>query len=306
MGERMLAFIHVQKTAGSTMKWILRSSYGARYCPIPNGWYSQEVPHWVFHPRDLRFLRKIYSGLKSISGHSVVPWADLECACPDVRYFTLMRDPIKRCVSNFQHNLRKGVCGDDLEDWLKEERRHDLQTKKIAGAADVDSAIRTIRDKNILVGLVGRFDETLLLLKALVANDLNIDYQRKNVAPSDAVTGALLQSERTRDMISEANQMDLQLWDYVRNEVYPRYLLEYGRSLQTDLEEYRARNGGFNWINVCVSEVKLRLLCYPLLRFYRGNIRGRVSHLDEPVDVRAGGCAVSPRRERVEGTRDPT
>ena len=28
----MLAFIHVAKTAGSTMEWILANSYGASYC----------------------------------------------------------------------------------------------------------------------------------------------------------------------------------------------------------------------------------------------------------------------------------
>jgi hypothetical protein len=32
--RRLLVFVHINKTAGTTLRYILRSSYGSRHCDV--------------------------------------------------------------------------------------------------------------------------------------------------------------------------------------------------------------------------------------------------------------------------------
>jgi hypothetical protein len=72
----------------------------------------------------------------------------------------------------------------------------------------------------MFVGLTERFDESMVLLRALVAPDLDIRYERANVAKSSRIAKELLSDPVTRQMIVEANQGDLELYEYVLRELY--------------------------------------------------------------------------------------
>src|SRR4051812_23107070 len=91
-GADVLVFIHINKTAGRTMRYILRSSYGPRHC---------EAEPWAgrhggpFSAADLRRVRRIYPDLASIAGHAVTGYADLDADEADLRYFAFLRDPLK-------------------------------------------------------------------------------------------------------------------------------------------------------------------------------------------------------------------
>ena len=72
----------------------------------------------------------------------------------------------------------------------------------IAGVAE---AIRIIQAEHIFVGLTERFDESMVLLKALMAKNLNISYRPVNVARSNTLAQSLLSNESTRQMLIEAS-----------------------------------------------------------------------------------------------------
>src|SRR3972149_5099314 len=96
--ESLLAFIHIEKTAGETMKWILRSSFGISHCDISSD--------NVFKPllsRQLSKIEKIYPFLQSIAGHPVTPYMNLDTISRPIQYFTLLRAPLKQLASYFQY-----------------------------------------------------------------------------------------------------------------------------------------------------------------------------------------------------------
>ena len=269
----MLVFIHINKTAGRTVRYVLRSSFGARHCDV-EPWHSR----WTgppFATRDLPRLRKLYPKLESIAGHRLRGFVDLQEKGTEFRYFTFMREPLKTCASRFQYNVQyRGKKDLAFEDWIQRDWPRNHQTRMIAGVADVDEAIRIIQTKPVYVGLTERFDESMMLLKALMANNLNIDYQRVNVARDNALAKSLLSTERTRQMLIDANQSDLALYDYVRHVAYPTQQREYGPSLESDMADFQqARGSNFNYWNLTASRLKQYLLYRPLLHLYRRNSR---------------------------------
>jgi hypothetical protein len=265
----MLVFIHINKTAGSTVRYVLRSTFGMDHCEV-EPWHSQ----WggaPFSSYDLHRLRKVYPRLQSIGGHRVTGYVDLHEEGTEFRYFTFMRDPVRTCASRFQYNIQyRGKKNLIFEDWIQKDWTRNSQTRLIAGAADFDKAIRIIREKNIFVGLTERFDESMLLLKELVEPRLNISYRPVNKASSNSIAQQLLANETTHKMLVEANQVDQQLYDYVRKEIYPLYQNEYGVGLDTDVEAFKKdRENDFNSTNLTLSRIKQYGVYKPLLYIYR-------------------------------------
>lgn len=261
----MLVFIHINKTGGTTVSHILRSTYGMRHCQV-EPWHAR----WTgppFSARDLERLRGLYPNLKSIAGHKIVGHVDLEPEGERYTYFTFMRSPLKSCASRFQYKVdvskKKNLV---FEEWIQQDWTRNHQTTWIAGVADVDEAIRIIKAKNIFVGLAERFDESMVLLKALIANDLNISYRRVNVAAKNTIKDRLLSTESTRQLLIEAQQVDLQLYDWVREELYPGFQREYGPTLDADVARYReTQSRHFNYLNLTLCRLKHYMAYKPLL-----------------------------------------
>jgi hypothetical protein len=218
----MLVFVHINKTAGRTVRYILRSSFGLRHCEV-EPWHASGTDR-PFSTHDLQRLRRVYPNLESIGGHRVTGYVDLQENGTQFKYFTFMREPLKTCASRFQYNVQyRGKKHLVFEEWIQQDWTRNRQTKMIAGVADGDEAIRIIRAKNIFVGLTERFDESMVLLKALMAHHLNISYKPVNVARDNSLAESLLSNERTRQMLIEANQADLELYNFVRQELYPTF-----------------------------------------------------------------------------------
>ena len=269
----MLVFIHINKTGGRTVRYILRSSFGLRHCEV-EPWHAR----WTgppFAARDLPRLRKLYPTLESIAGHRLHGFVDLQENGTEFRYFTLMREPLRTCASRFQYNVQyRGKKDLIFEEWIQRDWPRNYQTKMIAGVADVDEAIRIIQARPVFVGLTERFDESLVLLKALMADSLNIAYKRVNVARNNSLAESLLSTESTRQILIEANQADLELYDYVRHVIYPTQQREYGSSLEANVADYQQTRGrNFNYWNLTLSRLKQYALYKPLLYLYRGGSR---------------------------------
>jgi hypothetical protein len=269
----MFVFIHINKTGGNTISHMLRSSYGFRHCQV-EPWHAR----WTGEPfstYDLQRLRKFYPELKSIAGHRIFGHVDLQEDGTDFKYFTIMRDPLKSCASRFQYKVQVSGKKDLVfEEWIQQDWTRNHQTKWIAGVADVDEAIRIIKSKDIFVGLTERFDESMVLLKALVAHDLNISYKRVNVASDNSIKERLLTSDRTRHLLIEAQQADLELYNYVSQELYPSYQREYGSRLEADVANFhQTQSNNFNYWNLTLCRLKHYLLYNPMLYLYRKGIR---------------------------------
>jgi hypothetical protein len=268
----MLVFIHINKTAGRTLRYILRSSFGPRHCEVEPWQAAWTGP--PFSARDLQRLRKLYPRLESIAGHRVTGYADLDANGADLRYFTFMRDPLKTCASRFQYNVQyRGKRDLVFEDWISKDWTRDHQTKMIAGAADVSAAVGILKAKRVFVGLTERFDESLLLLRSLVDGRLDLSYKPVNVSRANNLAQQLLSDERTRRLLVEANSADLELYDFVRTDLYPSFQREYGPRLEEDVAAYqRTRRNSFDRWNLTLSRLKQFLVYRPLLYLSRRGI----------------------------------
>jgi hypothetical protein len=238
--------------------------------PWQNEWSDQP-----FSADDLRLLRKLYPNLESIAGHRVTGYAELKEDGTQFDYFSFLRDPLKTCASRFQYNVQFRKKKDLVfEEWIQNDWTRNQQTKRIAGVADVNEAIRIIREKKIFIGLTERFDESILLLKSLVDNRLNISYKRINVARSNTLAESLLSNERSKQILIEANQVDLELYDFIKREILPSVRREYGPSLEKDVLDYQNNQSKkFNTLQLEMSRLKHYLFYKPLLYLYRNGVR---------------------------------
>jgi hypothetical protein len=260
----MLVFIHLNKTGGRTVRYVLRSSYGTRHCEVEPDGLWQARP---FATPDLQWIRKFYPELASIAGHRITGYTDLHEPETEFKYFTLLRDPLNVCASRWQHHVDRKKGKRTFEQWIEGERATNPQTRQIAGSASAEDAIRIIETKGIFVGLMERFDESLVLLKALRAGDLDIAYAPVNVARQRTIAEELLADHRKRQTIIAANKADFELYEYAKSHLYPALQREYGGSLNHAVAEYRGRAGdGFNQRNLAASRLKQYAVYRPLTR----------------------------------------
>lgn len=266
----LLVFVHINKTAGTTLRFILRSSYGARHCDV-EPWHGA----WTdppFSTPDLKRVRKLYPRLASIAGHRVSGYVDLEEPGTDFRYLTFLREPVALCASRFQYQLDyRKKQNLEFEAWIEKDWVRNAQTQRIGGTTDARDAIGVIHRKAMFVGLTERFDESVVLLQALRAPDLDIAYAPENVAKRSDVANRLLADPGTRRMIVDANEADLELYEHVVREVYPAQQAAYGDSLAGSVASFRQDLGkGYDRRNLALYGVKQRMLLMPTIRLYRG------------------------------------
>ena len=163
----MYAFVHIEKTAGTTLNAILRRSFGTRHCDIRLPLSScrddcrdhrefveaadlQRTALVSQPPRNRRSQRKTL--LRFVRGVSRNPILH-----PAARSIV----PVSLTLSESRPgHTQRSVRTLDCSAWI-----HNWQTKMIAGEPNAQKAIDLISSRFGFVGLTERFDESLLLLR---------------------------------------------------------------------------------------------------------------------------------------------
>ena len=216
MQHPLIAFVHTEKTGGITLNRVLQKSYGARHCDVQ----TIAVRQKEFRDRDFKLVKMAHPRLDSIAGHKIRPYVDLS---GDVKYFTFLREPVKRCISHYQFQVHNMGQSHPYDYWIGNEHYRNYQTQKIAGVQDVEKAIEILEERFLFVGLTEKFDESLGLLNRLLENRLDISYDRHNVSPDNAIRDRIMGDPGLMELTRAANELDRQLFEYVVNDLYPRY-----------------------------------------------------------------------------------
>jgi hypothetical protein len=223
--DQALIFLHIGKTAGSTLGNIIDRNYpnNQLYVIAKN----DDNARFAALPEAARARVQMLRGITYYGIHTHLP--------APARYFTLLRDPVERVISGFFYNQRRrkrmGIevrreIG--LKQWLKlEPFQAELQLRMLVGGATIEAALtdplpenaveiamQHIRQHFSLVATINEFDEALLLMQDLFGWK-RIAYARRNVAPLDQ--RALLTDEQIA-FIEEKTIVPRQLYARVQAE----------------------------------------------------------------------------------------
>jgi hypothetical protein len=164
-----------------------------------------------------------------------------------LKWFTMLREPIQRYISQYLYNYE--VMGERFDVLHFIRHRPDKPNRQVGlltGTDDLDAAKGHLR-RMAWVGLMERFDESLLLMRErLGIGGLDLRYGRpRNVGDKRRWmldrTEVRATFERHRDEVLEQNKLDLELYEFARNEIWPQQVADYGearlaRDLKTEFD----------------------------------------------------------------------
>lgn len=236
----MLAFVHIEKAAGTTLIHILRKNYLFRYMDVRP--LTQSTGGFV-SVADMKILLRINPFLQCIAGHAVCPHSDLSLEYPTLRYITLLRNPVKRYISQYRYWNRCLGKNKKFEMFLDHEASWNFQSKKIAGCDDLSLAKEILSSRFLLVGVVEEFDEFLMLLKKkLLPYEFDPHYIEKNIAScnQDSENDIL---EKYESEIRDRNETDIALYEHVKHLILPRQREKYRGTLLDDVRKFESERG---------------------------------------------------------------
>ncbi len=219
--QPVVIFPHIEKTAGTTIKWVLRNTFGIRHCD------TMRSKTRIFDEKEFKRALQIFPfGLHSFAGHNLkAPTRFINGS--DIFFFTVLRDPVQRSASFYQDNCLRGKMDISLEKWIQNPYRQNMQVKQIAGEENLDKAIDIIHKHYKLIGLTEELSLTLQLFKIMAPYPININYRKKIVARDNQIKKRILENPEYMRILEEYNNLDIQLFDYIRKELFPHYLKTY-------------------------------------------------------------------------------
>lgn len=268
----MYAFIHIPKTAGSTVRHLLRCSFGSRHCDIKAFKTRRAAQPWVM-PADLRLLRLVYPRLAGICGHRVVPFTGLEQSCPQLRFFTFLREPQARFMSNFWHDRRHAggtATPADLERFCLDGARRNVQTRMLCGTGDAGAALRMLRERVGFVGLTEDFDVSLMMFTRWLDRPAFQPFFHTRNRALFPPPWSLDDHPGLRPLVQEANAEDAVLYRTVVEVLYPAQIRRYAGDIEADIAQvleycrFHREHGEALW-----AIAKRNLFYKPLLHFCR-------------------------------------
>ena len=262
------AFIHIPKTAGSTVRGVLRREFGARHCDIKAPRHQRGGHRWL-DSGALNRARLVYPRLESVCGHRVTAFNGLRNAAPSLRFYTFVRHPIDRFVSHFHHIRRRDPAGtttEQLEAFCRDPWRRNVQTRWLGGNQDPARAIRALEEHIGFVGLTEAFDASMLLLAQWLGKPgFNPVYEPLNLRHAQ-IPSRVLEHPECWEWVEDANRADMEVYGYIRDVLFPRQAAAYGGDLERDIERLRAAGEGLSLPRERLfPRVKRNLVYKPLL-----------------------------------------
>lgn len=245
MNRSLMVFLHLAKTGGRSVDTVLRNTYGQGYiqaqslAPLrPVGLDDGEFVAPVYGEDEVRRVQRRIPWLRAIGGHSLTLWSGVHNICP-VRYVAFMREPMARGASHYQFHVSTSDAPLGWDRWCAWPEHHQHQVRYFDRSGDAEAARAAIEEHGVFVGLLERFEESLLLMQKLVAPELNVAYQRANTARTNTLARDLLADPVRREQIREMYDQEFPLYEWVKHELWPRYERAYGPGLAEDAARLR-------------------------------------------------------------------
>jgi len=219
MDREALIFLHIPKTAGTTLNRIIE-------------WQYSPLAIFTMDPYRIRAtaerLKRLPEGrrrrLRVVRGHLF--YGIHEFLPQGATYITMLREPVARFLSSYYFILRRPLH--PLHRKLKRERlgvedylrliphRHNLQCRLIAGVKDtatgderlLDIAKENLRKSFSVVGICERFEESLILIAETFGWEVPF-YENQKVSKSRPMI-----EPKLCELIREYNRLDDELYEF--------------------------------------------------------------------------------------------
>ena len=244
--DKLLVFAHMMKTAGTSLSRELIAHFGARMHIVPGG---LKMADDSYGRKDLEAdIARFNDKLQLITGHPMRPYIDFGALSNRMKWFAFFREPQKRYVSHFLHDLKwtdnfsyrryERMKDKSIKEWEKIENYRNYQTRFIAGEENVEKAIDMLENRFCWVGITEEYQKSIQSLNVYFdLNTLNSESRPSNASSVDEETRRSVH-EYYSDFIAENNENDIQLYKYVKEKMWPRY-----RALTAHSEAMQAGKG---------------------------------------------------------------
>jgi galactose-3-O-sulfotransferase len=219
MDREALIFLHIPKTAGTTLNRIIEWQYNplSIFTMDPHR-IRATVERFKALPEERRRRLQVVRGHLLYGIHEFLPQG--------ATYITMLREPVARFLSSYYFILRRPLH--PLHRKLKRKRlgvedylrliphRHNFQCRLIAGVEDIapgDERLLDIAKENLtrsfsVVGICERFEESLMLIAKTFGWEVPYYENRKVSKNRSRVDPSSL------EIIREHNHLDLELYEF--------------------------------------------------------------------------------------------
>jgi hypothetical protein len=239
MDREALIFLHIPKTAGTTLNRIIEWQYSPFAIFTMDPYRIRATPERFKRlPEGRRRQLQVVRGHMLYGIHEFLPQG--------ATYITMLREPVARVLSAYYFVLRRPL--NPLHRKVKRERlgvedclrlfpdRNNLQCRFIAGVADTaidDQRLLDIAKENLaksfsVVGLCERFEESLILISKAFGWRVPF-YANQKVATTRPKV-----EPKLADLIREHNRLDVELYEFGKN-LFEETLLKNEDTLKEDL-----------------------------------------------------------------------
>jgi hypothetical protein len=261
----MLVFVHIPKTAGTTLHKVISHQYRRDRILIH---HDADGPLAAAIPPGAAKMPEVVMGHLSVGLHRYHP---------GVRYVTCLREPVARLVSHYHHArndpahyLHEAIRKDNLDlpgyvaSGLSGELSNGM-TRMLAGVEDFHQSVigpealaqakGHVEEHFDAVILSERFDEGLLLLAAKLGWSIPY-YLRRKVGRYSA--GATKPDAAARRVVEEYNALDLELYAWARERF--ESLATARPSLAGELTRFQRANPLWGKVVFTARELRSRLI----------------------------------------------
>jgi hypothetical protein len=210
----VIIFLHIHKTGGTTFRSILEENFGAA-C-----FHSNQTRREFFTQADLEFAKYFFPRMRAITGHNLID--PLRLAVSNPFYATFLREPVARVISHYQDQVLRGTNRSTFEESLNSSPRlNNWQVKLMAGTENLDKA-KQFLERCDFIGLTEKFNLSLKIFGQLAPCPMDLHYKRLIVAKDNKIQKALLADPRMLELAREHNKLDLELYAFALNEIFPK------------------------------------------------------------------------------------
>lgn len=203
-----LAFVHIERAGGTSVHSYLTTHVPRYVVTSPRALDANEAQS-IIRAGEYRGWLRVAGG---IGGHSVRHW-DWLWPSPPVG-MTILRNPIERFLSHYIHQVVHLRIPWTMAEFASQRRHWDWQTVRIVGTRDVDLAWQELKGFDVI-----GFTSSLNTLLREICTESGCHCptgvkMNAGVPPQDFYR----ELERNRELVDEANSLDLELYRRAKQE----------------------------------------------------------------------------------------